>query len=78
MTLDTTTFIGRAPEALSIDERRAIAGTWAALEIYSPATTPLRQIQALGANVAECVRHLKLRGLDPQRFEFVLMTPAYA
>jgi len=78
MTLDTTTLIGRAPEALSIDERRAIAGRWAALEIYSPATTPLRRIQALGDSVAECARQLKQRGLDPQRFEFVLMTPPYA
>lgn len=77
MTLDPQKIIGRAPEQLSIDERHAIAGQWAALELYSPATLPLRRIEALGASVKECVRQLKQRGLDPQRFEFVVMTPPY-
>ena len=77
MTLDSANIIGLAPEQLSIDERRALAGQWIALELYSPATLPQRRIEALGSSVTECVRQLKQRGLDPQRFEFVVMTPPY-
>ncbi len=72
------TIIGRAPEQLSIDERRAAAGQWAAVEVYSPQTLPSRAIAAVAPSVAGCVRQLRERGLDPRRYEFVLITPPFA
>lgn len=63
--------IGRSPESLSPKERLALAGQWMALEIYTPATLPLRRIQALGDSARECVRQLTERGLNPRRFEYV-------
>jgi hypothetical protein len=69
--------IGSAPERLSPEKSLALAGKWAAFEIYTPATTPLRRIEALGGSVEECIRQLTERGLDPRRFEFVPMKPPY-
>ncbi len=63
---------GRAPESLNLEEREALAGRWIALEIYTPAATPLKLIQVVGASAADCVRQLRARGLDPRRFEFQL------
>ena len=77
MLLQADTLIGRAPEDLSIEEHLAVAGQWVALEVYTPASLPQRRIQALGATAAECVRHLRRRGLDSSQFEFVLMRRAY-
>ncbi len=65
--------IGRAPERLSIDERGALAGKWVALEIYTPATLPLKRIAAIGASVVDCVAELQQQGLDPRIFEFVMI-----
>jgi hypothetical protein len=70
--------IGRAPEDLTLPQRSRLAGQFAALEIYSPAETPLRRIQATGASAEECARLLQARGLDPRRFEFVRLTPPFA
>ena len=72
-TLDPSSFIGRAPEWLSLDEQRALSGCWIALEIYSPRTTPLRRIEALGNSVEDCRKLLEQRGLDPREFEFVML-----
>jgi hypothetical protein len=69
--------IGRPFDSLSIDERKAAAGCFAALEIYTPQTLPLRRIEAIGASAGECIAQLRARGLDPTRFEFVRLTPAY-
>ena len=71
--MESSTLIGRAPERLSIDERAALAGRWIALEVYTPATLPLKRIEAIGASVVDCVKQLNERGLDPLIFEFVLM-----
>ena len=68
--------IGRSPDRLSLDERAALVGKWIALEIYSPATLPLRRIEAIGDNLAECVTMLRSRGLDPTHFEFSILHPA--
>ena len=69
--------IGRGPDQLSIAERAQLAGKYVALEIYTPDALPLRRIEALGDSVEECVRMLNSRGLNPMRFEFVRITPAY-
>jgi hypothetical protein len=71
--MDSSTMIGRAPERLSIEERGALAGKWVALEVYTPATIPLKRIEAIGASVVDCVTQLQERGLDPRVFEFVVM-----
>lgn len=74
---DCAHLIGRPLESLSIDERKAAAGRYAALEIYTPQTLPLRRVEALGDSALECIAQLRARGLDPARFEFVRLTPAY-
>lgn len=74
---DPNKAIGHAPEDLSLEDRFALAGKTIALEIYSPATTPLRRIEAIGNSVAECVSQLRGRGLDPMQFEFTRLAPPY-
>jgi hypothetical protein len=74
---DPNNALGRSPDRLSIEERAAWAGKYIALEIYTPATIPLRRIEAIGDSVEACIRQLAARGLDPARFEFVLLKPAY-
>ncbi len=69
--------IGHAPEDLNLDQRLALTGKLIALEIYSPATLPLRRIEAIGDSVAECVAQLRARGLDPENFEFSRLPPPY-
>ncbi len=68
--------IGRSPDRLTLEERAVLTGTFVALEIYSPDTLPLRRIEAIGDSLADCVRMLKSRGLDPTRFEFTKLHPA--
>ena len=48
--------IGRSPDRLSLDERRALVGKYIALEIYTPEDLPLRRIEAIGDSVQECAR----------------------
>jgi hypothetical protein len=69
--------IGRSPDQLTLEERTMLAGKYIALEIYTPATLPMRRIEAIGDSAEECVKALKARGLDPARFEFVLLKPPY-
>ena len=69
--------LGRAPEQLSLEERSALAGKYIALEIYSPATLPLRRIEAIGDSAADCARQLRERGEDPTGYEYVMLTPPY-
>lgn len=69
--------LGRSPDGLSLEERIAIAGKFVALEVYSPATTPLRRIEAVGDSIDACIRQLGSRGLDPAQFEFSQMPAPY-
>lgn len=62
--------LGRSPEHLTLKERTALAGQYIALQIYTPETLPLRTIEAIGGSLAECIRMLKERGLNPRIFEF--------
>ena len=68
---DTSRFIGRAPERLGAGEWRQVSGLWAAFEIYTPETTPLRRIEALGRSAAECMNALAARDLDPRKYEYI-------
>jgi len=63
-------------DRLSLSERELLAGKWIALEVYTPATLPLRRIEALGDSAEACMRQLDERGRDPRQFEFVLLKPA--
>ena len=74
---DPARALGRNPDRLTLPERLALAGKYVALEIYSPETIPLRRIEAIGDSVAECMRTLRSRGLDPQQFEFTRLAPPY-
>jgi len=69
--------IGLHPDQLSLEQRRALAGQWIALEIYSPERTPLVRIEAIGSSVADCIAMLRRRGLDPYAFEFTPLRPPY-
>jgi len=69
--------IGRSPDRLSLEERLALTGKYIALEIYTPDDLPLRRIEAIGDSIADCVRQLTDRGLDPVRFEFSRLSPPY-
>lgn len=70
-------FVGRSLDRLSIPERKQLAGKWAAFEIYTPATTPLKVIAALGASPGEVLRQLAAQGLDPRQFEVQLLSASY-
>jgi len=74
---DPQAVLGRAPEQLSLEERFALAGKYVALEFYSPATIPLRRIEAIGNSAADCARQLRDRGEDPTGYEYVLLEPPY-
>jgi hypothetical protein len=69
--------LGRNPDRLTLVERTALAGKMVALEFYSPATLPLRRIEAIGDSIDACIRMLRERGLDPRRFEYSPLGPAY-
>jgi hypothetical protein len=69
--------LGKAPEDLTLEEQTALARSWIALEIYTPKTTPLRRMEAIGASPAECIAMLRRRGLDPKKFEFSRLKPPY-
>jgi hypothetical protein len=62
--------LGRNPDRLTLEERIALAAKWVALEIYTPATFPLRRIEAIGDSIDDCVRMLQERGLNPRQFEY--------
>lgn len=70
--MDSSSIIGRAPEQLTLEERSLLAGKWVALEIYTPATLPLRRIEAVGESATACAVELRRRQLSPGDFEFVL------
>lgn len=72
-----TALEGRHPDTLTIEERRQYAGKWIALEMYSPETLPLREIAAVGDSPADCAAQLQARGLDPTKFEYTPIKPAF-
>jgi hypothetical protein len=72
--IDLGQYIGREPERLTLDERQQLAGNWIALQIYSPATLPLKRMEAVGSSVGDCVSTLRKRGLDPRQFEYTLFS----
>ena len=74
---DAGRVLGRNPDRLTPAERLALAGKYVALEIYSPEAIPLRRIEAIGDSLAECLRTLQSRGLDPRLFEFSRLAPPY-
>jgi hypothetical protein len=68
---------GRSPEQLSLAELTALEGRVVAVEIYTPETLPLRRIEAIGESAEDCAAQLAARGLDPRRFEFVVLKAPY-
>jgi hypothetical protein len=76
-TKDAERALGRNPDRLTNGERQALVGKYIALEIYSPEVLPLRRIEAIGDSMADCVRTLKSRGLDPLNFEFTRLGKLY-
>jgi hypothetical protein len=69
--------IGRSPDSLSIQDRSALAGWWIALERYTPATIPLRRIEAIAESPAACARQLAARGLRAADFEYMPILPSF-
>jgi hypothetical protein len=74
---DSQRAIGRSPDRLTLPERNALAGKFIALEIYTPENLAYRRIEAIGDSLADCVKTLKSRGLDPAQFEFTRLAPPY-
>jgi hypothetical protein len=70
-------YVGRPLESLSLAERWGLSGKWIALEIYTPDTTPIRTIQAVGASAKDCVKQLSTRQLNPARYELLPMPQPY-
>lgn len=75
---NSSRFVGCAPEHLSASDWRKVRGLWAAFEIYSPQTTPLCRIEALGRSVAECIGLLAARNLDPRQYEYIPLRGPFA
>ena len=67
--------LGESPDRLTLSERRAYAGRWIALELYTPETLPLRRIEAIAPSGLACAQALRERGLDPARYEYVPIVP---
>ena len=69
--------IGRSPDLLTPEERISLVGKCVALQIYTPEGLPLRRIEAVGDSIADCVRTLKSRGLNPAEFEYTRLSPPW-
>jgi hypothetical protein len=74
---DLGKFVGRSWDRLNLEERELLYGSYVAREMYTPKSLPLQRIEALGDSVESCVRMLRERDLDPLKFEFVRLEPAY-
>lgn len=70
-------FVGRPFEGLSLSERWRLSGAWIAIERYTPERLPLRVVEAVAPNAAGCIEQLRVRGLDPARYEFQAMEQPY-
>jgi hypothetical protein len=69
--------VGLPPERLSVEQMTALSGYIVALELYTPETAPVRRIEAIGETAEECMAELAGRGLDPRRFEYVMLKAPY-
>ncbi len=69
--LNPSLYVNRSPDSFSPSEWRSVHGLWAAFELYSPQTTPLRRIRALGATSSECMGTIASQGLPVTNFEYV-------
>lgn len=74
---DLARFVGRPFEGLSLSERWQLAGAWIAIERYTPERLPLRVMEAVAPTAAACIEQLRVRGLDPARYEFRAMEQPY-
>jgi hypothetical protein len=45
--------------------------------MYDPETMPLRRIAAVGDSPADCIRQLASRGLDPEKYEYLIYRRPY-
>lgn len=63
--------LGHAPEELPLALREALTGKWVALELYDPKRLPLRKIEAVGGNAAECFAALRAAGKEVTHYEVV-------
>jgi hypothetical protein len=70
-------FIGKSLDGVSVGDRWKLAGAWMATELYSPQRLPLRLMEAIGADAAECIRQLRQRALDPELFEYTPIPQPY-
>jgi hypothetical protein len=75
--IDPRKLIGLYPERLSLEQATALAGYVVALEVYTPETVPVRRIEGIGETAEECMAALAARGLDPRRFEYVMLKAPY-
>ncbi|HEY1204834.1 MAG: hypothetical protein ABSH46_15635 [Bryobacteraceae bacterium] len=75
--VDPRKIVGSYPERLSVEQLRALAGYVVALELYTPETVPVRRIEAIGETADECMAGLAGRGLDPRRFEYIMLKAPY-
>jgi len=75
--IDPARALGRAPDRLTLAERVALAGKYVAFEFYTPETLPFHRIEAIGDSIADCVKMLRSRGLDPRKFEFTRLSPPF-
>ena len=73
MSLTAERFLTKNPEQLSLRERRQLAGTWVAMELYSPTNLALRRIVALGQSPSHCRQQLRAIGKDVRQFEYILL-----
>ena len=80
--------IGRKVEDLSLSERLQYANQWVAFRIYGPpgkvsrdgveyVDGRVRQIEAAGNSLEECMAQLRNRQLNPAEFEFTILKPPY-
>jgi hypothetical protein len=70
-------FVGRPMDSLSVAERWQLAGKWAATQLYSPETLPLRIIAAVGDSARDCATQLRDKGADPKEYEFLALPQPY-
>lgn len=66
-------FLNRSPDTLSLRERQLLAGSWAALEMYTPGNLALRRMVALASSASACRKQLVEQGLDQAHFEYILL-----
>ncbi len=75
--IDPRRVVGLSPDRLTLDEQIELCGRTVALPLYSPETTPLRTIEAIGDTAEDCIAELEARGLDPRNYELVVLKPPY-